>query len=109
MQAPEMYEENYNEKVDIYAFGMCMLEMVTGLIPYHVCTSAAQIYKKVLNVWLLPVFSRPLSTSSLVFWECRESCRRSWSWWTGQVMHTPRSSFECACSTKTRDQQPHNA
>ena len=49
-QAPEMYEESYNEKVDIYAFGMCVLEMVTGLIPYHVCTSAAQIYKKVLNV-----------------------------------------------------------
>jgi len=27
--APEMYEENgYNEKVDVYAFGMCLLEMV---------------------------------------------------------------------------------
>ena len=52
--APEMYEENYNEKVDIYAFGMCLLEMVTGLMPYHDCTSAPQIYKKVLNVrtWL---------------------------------------------------------
>ena len=48
--APEMYEENYNEKVDIYAFGMCLLEMVTGLMPYHDCTSAPQIYKKVLNV-----------------------------------------------------------
>lgn len=48
--APELYEENYNEKVDIYAFGMCVLEMVTGLIPYHDCTSAPQIYKKVLNV-----------------------------------------------------------
>ena len=45
-----MYEENYNEKVDIYAFGMCLLEMVTGLMPYHDCTSAPQIYKKVLNV-----------------------------------------------------------
>jgi WNK lysine deficient protein kinase len=48
--APEMYEENYNEKVDIYAFGMALLEMLTGLVPYHNCTSAAQIYKKVLNV-----------------------------------------------------------
>ena len=51
--APELYEENYDEKVDIYAFGMCLLEMVTGLIPYHECVSAPQIYKKVLNVsWL---------------------------------------------------------
>lgn len=48
--APEMYEENYNEKVDIYAFGMCVLEMVTGLTPYHRCTSAAQVYRKVMNV-----------------------------------------------------------
>lgn len=52
--APELYEENYDEKVDIYAFGMCVLEMVTGVIPYHVCTSAAQIYKKVMNGELPP-------------------------------------------------------
>jgi len=30
--APEMYEEKgYNEKVDVYAFGMCLLEMVNLL------------------------------------------------------------------------------
>jgi WNK lysine deficient protein kinase len=52
--APELYEENYNEKVDIYAFGMSLLEMVTGLMPYHDCTSAPQIYKKVLNGELPP-------------------------------------------------------
>ncbi|CAI2182193.1 16478_t:CDS:2 [Funneliformis geosporum] len=46
--APEMYEEKgYNEKVDIYAFGMCLLEMVTGEYPYGECKNAAQIYKKV--------------------------------------------------------------
>ena len=31
LQAPEMYEESYNERVDIYAFGMCVLEMVGRL------------------------------------------------------------------------------
>ena len=46
--APEMYEEKgYSEKVDVYAFGMCLLEMVTGEYPYSECTNAAQIYKKV--------------------------------------------------------------
>ena len=46
--APEMYEEKgYSEKVDIYAFGMCLLEMVTGEYPYNECKNAAQIYKKV--------------------------------------------------------------
>ncbi|KAI8376940.1 kinase-like domain-containing protein [Blakeslea trispora] len=46
--APEMYEEEgYNEKVDLYAFGMCLIEMTTGEYPYSECTNTAQIYKKV--------------------------------------------------------------
>ncbi len=49
--APEMYEEKgYNEKVDVYAFGMCLLEMVTGEYPYGECKNAAQIFKKVTQV-----------------------------------------------------------
>lgn len=49
--APEMYEElGYSEKVDIYAFGMCLLEMVTGEYPYGECRNAAQIYRKVSSV-----------------------------------------------------------
>ena len=45
--APELYNESYNEKVDIYAFGMCMLEIFTKEAPYRECTNPAQIYKKV--------------------------------------------------------------
>lgn len=48
--APELYEEEYNELVDIYAFGMCLLELVTVEYPYVECTNAAQIYKKVISV-----------------------------------------------------------
>lgn len=48
--APEMYEEHYDESVDVYAFGMCMLEMATSEYPYKECTNAAQIYKKVTSV-----------------------------------------------------------
>lgn len=48
--APELYEEEYNELVDIYAFGMCLLELVTFEYPYVECTNAAQIYKKVTSV-----------------------------------------------------------
>ena len=47
--APELYDEVYDQKVDIYSFGMCLLEMITGRIPYHECTNAAQIYKKVTH------------------------------------------------------------
>ncbi|KAK0399205.1 hypothetical protein QR680_002938 [Steinernema hermaphroditum] len=45
--APEMYEEMYDESVDVYAFGMCLLEMVTGEYPYMECQFPAQIYRKV--------------------------------------------------------------
>lgn len=45
--APELYDESYDEKVDIYAFGMCVLEMVTKEVPYSECINPAQIYKKV--------------------------------------------------------------
>ncbi|GAB4855413.1 Serine/threonine-protein kinase wnk1 [Ancistrocladus abbreviatus] len=47
--APEIYEEEYNELVDIYSFGMCVLEMVTFEYPYSECTHPAQIYKKVVS------------------------------------------------------------
>ncbi|XP_068999557.1 serine/threonine-protein kinase WNK2 isoform X13 [Embiotoca jacksoni] len=47
--APEMYEEHYDEAVDVYAFGMCMLEMATSEYPYSECQNAAQIYRKVTS------------------------------------------------------------
>lgn len=48
--APEMYEEKYDEAVDVYAFGMCILEMATSEYPYSECQNAAQIYRKVTSV-----------------------------------------------------------
>jgi len=51
--APEMYEEKYNESVDVYAFGMCMLEMATSEYPYKECTNTAQIFRRVSTVCIL--------------------------------------------------------
>lgn len=48
--APELYEEKYDEKVDIYSFGLSVLEMVTGEYPYAECENAAQIYRRVTLV-----------------------------------------------------------
>lgn len=48
--APELYEEEYNELVDVYSFGLCVLEMVTFEYPYSECKNPAQIYKKVSSV-----------------------------------------------------------
>nr|XP_043628449.1 probable serine/threonine-protein kinase WNK11 isoform X2 [Erigeron canadensis] len=47
--APELYEEDYNELVDIYSFGMCVLELVTLEIPYSECDCIAQIFRKVTS------------------------------------------------------------
>lgn len=59
--APELYEEEYNELVDIYAFGMCLLELVTVEYPYVECANAAQIYKKVTSVSATHVIYSPNS------------------------------------------------
>ncbi|CAG9533409.1 unnamed protein product [Cercopithifilaria johnstoni] len=56
--APEMYEEMYDESVDVYAFGMCLLEMVTGEYPYSECQFPAQIYRKVTTGVKPECFSR---------------------------------------------------
>lgn len=48
--APELYDERYDEKVDVYGFGMCMLELATMQYPYSECVNAAQIYKRVSQV-----------------------------------------------------------
>jgi len=45
--APEMYNEEYNEKIDIYSFGMLLLELVTMEYPYSECRTACQIYRNV--------------------------------------------------------------
>lgn len=47
--APEFYEENYGTSVDIYAFGMSLIQMLIGETPYRECDNPAQIYKKVTD------------------------------------------------------------
>jgi serine/threonine protein kinase len=48
--AREMFEgEGYSEKVDIYAFGMCLIEMVTGRTPYNELNDTTDVYKNILS------------------------------------------------------------
>ncbi|GJV91242.1 probable serine/threonine-protein kinase WNK11 [Tanacetum coccineum] len=59
--APELYEENYNELVDIYSFGMCVLEMATMEIPYSECNIISMIYKKVTSGVMPEAFNKVTS------------------------------------------------
>ncbi|KAJ6901830.1 hypothetical protein NC651_019567 [Populus alba x Populus x berolinensis] len=47
--APELCEDEYNELVDVYSFGMCTLEMVTCEYPYCEIKNPGQVYKKVIS------------------------------------------------------------
>ena len=47
--APEFYNEHYTERVDVWAFGMSVIEMVSGFTPYHQL-NPVQIYRKVIEV-----------------------------------------------------------
>ena len=52
--APEIFANGvYDEKVDFYAFGMCILELITKKVPYSECNSIRDIYTKVTGVLLL--------------------------------------------------------
>ena len=50
--APELYDEEYDDRVDVYSYGMCLLELATLQYPYCECRNAAQIYRKVTLVGL---------------------------------------------------------
>ncbi|CAA7032340.1 unnamed protein product [Microthlaspi erraticum] len=65
--APELYEENYNELIDVYSFGMCFLEMITSEFPYSECNNPAQIYKKVVSGKLPGAFYRVGDTEAQKF------------------------------------------
>ena len=54
--APEIFANGvYDEKVDIYAFGMCILELITRQVPYSECKSIRDIYDKVTDVYFINI------------------------------------------------------
>lgn len=78
--APEMYEEKYDESVDVYAFGMCMLEMATSEYPYSECQNAAQIYRRVTSVSpsSLPSLKLLLLAAKEYSWVAPVLCKCVW-------------------------------
>lgn len=47
--APEIFDEKYDEKVDIYAFGMLMLEVTTNRTPYDECETVFEVAAKTMS------------------------------------------------------------
>lgn len=101
--APELYEEEYNELVDIYSFGMCLLEMVTMEYPYSECRNPAQIFKKVTSVSCLQIAYIPnfmLNSISFHFVGCLTCFPRKSDFFGGQRIYpkvSGSSSSEVVC------------
>lgn len=72
--APELYEEEYDDRVDVYSFGMCLLELATLQYPYSECRNAAQIYRKVMQV----------SCQGQGHWDWPKTCARTCTMWLDQ-------------------------
>ncbi|ORC91050.1 putative protein kinase [Trypanosoma theileri] len=51
--APEIYEGQYSTAVDVWAFGMCVLEMATGKKAYNDCEDVGEIHRRV-SMGVLP-------------------------------------------------------
>lgn len=47
--AEEMFNSDYDERVDVYSLGMCVLEMITLEYPFAECKNIAQVYRKVME------------------------------------------------------------
>jgi WNK lysine deficient protein kinase len=45
--APEVFDERYGPRADVYSFGMCVLEMCTGTTPYSECNNPGTVYRKI--------------------------------------------------------------
>jgi serine/threonine protein kinase len=76
--APELYEEEYTELVDIYSFGMCMIELFTSEFPYSECSNPAQIYKKVTSVSLIgkiAILFNPLGSKFISYRKLERRCQ----------------------------------
>lgn len=51
--APEVYQGQYGVKVDIYSFGMCLLELITLERPFKECDNIMCIYENVITTLIL--------------------------------------------------------
>ncbi|KAL2333062.1 hypothetical protein Fmac_014275 [Flemingia macrophylla] len=104
--APELYEEEYNELVDVYSFGMCVLEMLTSDYPYSECANPAQIYKKVTSGKLPAAFFRIEDTEAQQFiGKCLITAAKRPS--AKELLHDPfLLSDDASSMTKIGTQEP---
>merc|ERR1712048_612562 len=45
--APEQLDSQYDEKVDVYALGMCIIEMITKTYPYEECRNIIEVFRAI--------------------------------------------------------------
>jgi serine/threonine protein kinase len=96
--APEMMIENvnYNEKVDVWSFGMVLYELTTNTIPYQHCQNAFLIYDEVIKYNKTPPIPEGIEIHSTL----RELMNQCWIWDPqqrpsfSQIVQTLRNSMD---------------
>ncbi len=96
--APELYDEEYDDRVDVYSYGMCLLELATLQYPYCECRNAAQIYRKVTLVCLpaCPADCTTCSLADFLYLDIRLEAQQSSSCITHQ--DNPIGNKETCCT-----------
>lgn len=113
--APELYEEEYDDRVDVYSFGMCLLELATLEYPYSECRNAAQIYRKVTLVRnaaarnALGSLQQASSARALLdrcVYLCRTLCWQAAHSGAARVMHDGDGATGCAPGGPSESAEP---
>jgi len=98
--APEFYNETYNEKVDIWAFGLCIIEIATLEYPYKECTNVGSVYRTVSS-GLKPQALAKIKNENIIEFICcciEEDVSIRWS--SAELLNHPFLSEDAELDTK---------
>jgi serine/threonine protein kinase len=72
-----MKGQSYNEKVDVWSFGMVLYELTTNTIPYHHCQNQVQIIAKVCKKKKTPPLPKNTAQIHPILLGLMKKC---WNW-----------------------------
>jgi sterile alpha motif and leucine zipper-containing kinase AZK len=72
-----MQGQSYNEKVDVWSFGMVLYEIATNTIPYHNCQNSAQVIEELCVNKKTPSLPENLTKIHPTLVDLMKQC---WNW-----------------------------
>ena len=98
---PEIWKQNANDvKTDVYAYGMCALEVITKTPPYAECMTGVEVFARQIQVHVGSMLTHSLTrslTHSLINM-ARECCHNHSFDWLARLSELP-SLPRCNCNS----------